>query len=138
MACVAPKEEWTIAMISDSATNASEQRIVVFCVDVNDGIITGEVTEVVNGEAKLLSAVTGTHELLPGTNIAFRTFNFTSGSSRVMLAGNASLSSTPREFVGRYAAFASAQVAASAGGGSTAPQFAPGDGDTGTGTGTQT
>jgi hypothetical protein len=148
MACVDPKQEWTIHTKND---NTGEESTLVFCVNIAGGIITGDVDEVKDGVPQYLSTVTGTDEpLAVSVAISFRTFNFTWGASRVILAGNAFLASTPRTFRGRFAAFAAAPLAAEAraGGGTTTRQSlvegdtitaqSPSDGDTGTGTGQQT
>lgn len=145
MACDEPKQEWTIKTKTD---NTGERGLLIFCLSIEGGKITGEVTEQpldanANpvGDAVFLSEVSGTDQsLLPGSDIFFRTFNFTWGTSKVMMAGNAFLSTSPKTFDGRFTAFASAEMANEAAAdswGSITPQ-SPGDGDTGTGNGQQT
>jgi len=134
MACVAPKQEWTIETIND---NSSERNTLIFCLTIEGGTITGIVSERRNGEMRFLSIVSGTDQPINTLNVSFRTLNFVWDTCRVILAGNAFLGSTPRRFSGRFAAFA-IEGLAPAEDFDTVTIQSPGDGDTGTGNGQQT
>jgi len=139
MACIEPNEEWTIETVTDARPNRpSTTQILVFCLSIDQGMITGEVADGVTGQ--VLSLVKGTRESLGRLGLdeasSLMTLNFSNGPARVMMSGVTFL----RNFRGRFTSFVDAQVAAmgSVSEPGTASPFVPSDGDTGTGTGSQT
>ena len=59
-------KEWTIEIRRDSKPDEPFTAILVFNITSQNGVVTGEVWEGI--DRKFLSAVTGTHNPLPGTN----------------------------------------------------------------------
>ena len=120
-------KEWTIEIKRDAKSGEPFTAILVFNITSQNGVVTGEVWEGL--DRKFLSAVTGTHEPLPGTESWFMALEFKWGSVNVSLFGVTVETPLTVLFNGRYRA---------SGGGETPDRRVPGDGDTGTGTGQQT
>ncbi|HET6976037.1 MAG TPA: hypothetical protein VFI24_06930 [Pyrinomonadaceae bacterium] len=139
MACIDPKEEWTIRTLTDARPGrTSAEEFLVFCLSVDEGIITGEVSDGISGE--FLSAVNGTRQSLGPLGLdesaSLMTLNYSKETTRIMMSGVI----FERNFQGRFTTFAAEQPAAAGVSSNLAivlPQ-AGSDGDTGTGTGTQT
>ena len=136
------KQEWTIAMVRESRLDQPAFRaVLVFNVHAENGIITGTVSEGIEG--RLLSTVTGTYQPLAGVSYLFMTLDFKWGDTDVMVSGVAYESSGILHFAGRFRALALTSVAMAAVVGDVnefniPPGTNPGSGDTGTATGQQT
>lgn len=135
--------EWTIDMVREAGLNESAFRaILVFNLHTENGIITGTVSEGIEGQ--LLSAVTGTYQPLTEVAHWYMTLDFKWGDTDVMVSGVAYESSGLLRFSGRFRAFALTEVALAAAVVGDVNQFNivpgmnPGTGDTGTATGQQT
>jgi hypothetical protein len=140
MACSEPRQEWTIDTVTDPRRDhPSERGVLVFCLSIDRGIISGEVADGISGD--FLSEVTGSQQSL-GTmgldaDASLITLNFSKGSAQVAMSGVI----FQRNFRGRFTTFVGATELAA-----TVPfsrmAFAvpqtPGDGDTGSASGTQT
>lgn len=139
MTCSEPRQQWTIDTVTDPRRDRpSERGLLVFCLSIDRGIITGEVADGVSGD--FLSEVTGSQQSLGTMGLdagaSLLTLNFSNGSAQVAMSGVI----FQRNFRGRFTTFGVAELAA------TAPfsrmTFAvpqtPGDGDTGSASGTQT
>ena len=132
-------EEWTIRTITDAQPGRpSTEGFLVFRLSVDEGIITGEVSDGLSGE--FLSSVNGTRQSLGPLGLedsaSLMTLNYSKETSRAMMSGVI----FERNFQGRFTCFGAEQFAAAGLSRSLAvvlPQ-AGSDGDTGTGTGTQT
>jgi len=130
MACIFPKQEWTIEIQLDD--HPESDSVIVFCLNVENGIINGEGSELpTGGEPVKLSPVTGRSLPLPelGSELeaTLMALIFTRGTSKVVLSGHTFRTGGPtgvNNFFGRFSAFTTGTT--------------DGDGDTGTGTGTQT
>lgn len=138
MACNAPRQEWTIETRIDGHPEP-EKGVIVFCINIENGKITGEVSDLTTGTPVPLSPVTGSSQPLPelGPEITVMTLIFKWGTSRVVLSGTTFHTGVTNKFRGGFAAFRAPVVD-----GALSPDEGladePGDGDTGTGTGTQT
>ena len=112
----------------------TEIKVLVFCINVENGIIKGEVSDLTTGEPKQLSPVTGTSQPLTELGLPIpptqMTLIFTWGTAKVMLSGTTFLNANTNKFLGRFSTFKTAVN----GGTSPVEEI----GDTGTGTGTQT
>jgi hypothetical protein len=132
-------EEWTIRTITDERPGRpSTEGFLVFRLSIDEGIISGEVSDGLSGE--FMSTVTGTRQSLGPLGLedsaSLMTLNYSKETSRAMMSGVI----FERNFQGRFACFGAEQFAAAGLSRSLAivlPQ-AGSDGDTGTGTGTQT
>ena len=139
MACKDLKEEWTIRTLTDARPGRpTAEAFLVFRLSVDEGIITGEVSDGVSGQ--FLSEVNGTRQSLGPLGLeesaTLMTLNYSKETARVMMSGVI----FERNFQGRFTCFGAEQFAAAGLSRSLAivlPQ-AGSDGDTGTGTGTQT
>ena len=153
-ACASPSEEWTISTVADGT---GTKGMLVFCLNLNSGNITGQVSAVpvdddgvVTGDPVVISTtVTGTDEQVPYTESSLMTLNFNWGAARAIITGVRLREDTPDTFTGRFTIFGGAELAKMAAAGadedsttstasSTFTAYTPSDGDTGTGTGTQT
>ena len=80
------KREWTIDLVRESRLNQPAFRaILVFNLNAENGIITGTVSEGIEGT--LLSTVTGTYQPLSGISYWFMTLDFKWGDTDVMVSG---------------------------------------------------
>lgn len=125
-------KEWTIDIKRDAPAGAPQfTATLVFRLDIQDGVVTGQVWNGVDRE--FLSAVTGTCKALPGLNQSIVALEFQWGSVNMTLRGTMVETDTVT-FTGRYTASATTPPS------QTDPPYsmAPGDGDTGSGTGQQT
>lgn len=138
----AEKQEWTIQVTRESkADEAPFNAILVFKLSAQNGIVTGTVSEGVEG--RFLSMVTGTHQPLAGIEAGFMTLDFRWGDTDVMVSGVTYKTPETEFFSGRFRAMALTAVAAHVVIGDVAdfnilPGMNPGSGDTGTATGQQT
>jgi len=138
MACIAPNQEWTIDTHIDGHPK-SETAVLVFCLSINDGIITGEGSDLSTDPPVPLSLVTGTSQSIPELDQGFpapptqMTLNFTWRESQAVLSGTTFRNGGQNTFRGRFAIFKSPEV----NGGAAVVAGAPAN-DVGTGTGTQT
>ena len=138
MACIAPNQEWTIDTHIDGHPE-SETAVLVFCLSINDGIITGEGSDLSTDPPVALSLVTGTSQSIPELDQGFpapptqMTLNFTWRESQAVLSGTTFRNGGQNTFRGRFAIFKSPEV----NGGGAVVAGASGN-DVGTGTGTQT
>ena len=137
MACTAPNQEWTIDTLVDGQPE-SETAVLVFCLSINNGKITGEGSDLSGETPVSLSSITGTSQPLPELDQGFEippthmTLNFTWREAKAVLSGTTFVTgSGQNRFRGRFATF-------KPNGGSPAVATVAGAGDTGTGTGTQT
>lgn len=139
---IVENQEWTLDIIRESKLNQPAFRaILVFNLRAENGIVTGTVSEGVEG--RLLSAVNGTHQPLPGIAPWFMTLDFKWGDTDMMVSGVTYESSGIVRFVGRFRSLALTAVAAAGVIGDVSefnivPGTNPGSGDTGTATGQQT
>lgn len=135
-------QEWTIDINRESAlTQPAFRAILVFNLHTQNGIVTGTVSEGIEG--RTLSAVTGTHQPLPGIALWFMTLDFKWGDTDMMVSGVTYESSGIVRFVGRFralalTALATAPVIGDVSQFNIVPGTNPGSGDTGTATGQQT
>ena len=138
MACNDPNQEWTIDTHIDGRPE-SEIATLVFCLSINNGIITGEGSDTSTDPPVPLSLVTGTSQSIP-LNQGFpdpptqMTLNFTWRESQAVLSGTTFRNGGPNTFLGRFTIFKSPEV----NGGSGPVVTAASGNDVGTGTGTQT
>jgi hypothetical protein len=139
MACIAPNQEWTIDTHIDGHPE-SETAVLVFCLSINNGIITGEGSDLSIDPPIPLSLVTGTSQSIPELDQGFpdpptqMALNFTWRESQAVLSGTTFRSGGQNKFLGRFATFKSPEV----NGGSGAVVAGASGNDVGTGTGTQT
>ncbi|HEY6803977.1 MAG TPA: hypothetical protein VI306_10395 [Pyrinomonadaceae bacterium] len=136
---IADNKEWTIEMKRDSQPGEPDfVAILVFRLDSQDGVVTGQVWDGV--ENQFLSKVKGTYKPLPGADPWFMALEFEWGNVDVSLSGVTVEASNTVLFSGRYSTTATFKPSfkAKAGNMDNLPLKAPGDGDTGTGTGQQT
>ena len=132
-------KEWTIELKRDSEPDEPPFATLVFRLDVQDGVVTGQVWEGV--DRQFISTVTGTHEPLPDDEHWYMALVFTWGNVNMVLSGTTVKTPETIFFDGRYtASAASATLVArnSQIGMPSISSMAPADGDTGTGTGQQT
>jgi len=138
--CSEPRQEWTIDTITDPRRDhPSERGVLVFCLSIDRGIITGEVADGISGD--FLSQVTGSQQSLGTIGLdaeaSLLTLNFSKGPAQVAMSGVI----FQRNFRGRFTTFVGAAELAAAVPFSrmtfAVPQT-PGDGDTGSASGTQT
>jgi hypothetical protein len=151
-------KEWTIEMSGDSQSGKSPfSATLVFRLNTQDGIVTGEVWEGV--EPRRLSKVSGTHQPLPSDAHWFISLDFQWGDVNITLSGVTLETSETVLFNGRYRVTAAGAVASrpvepvatggvpvalgragtfARNGGDPVMPLPPGDGDTGSGTGQQT
>jgi len=129
-------QEWTIVIKPDSQPGkAPFEATLVFDITTQNGIVTGQVSDGVEG--RLLSTVTGTHTLSPDGSTGVMTLEFKWGDVNVTLTGDTSETPETVLFSGHFTA--RGVVANGPKNKAGAPSLrAPGDGDTGTGTGQQT
>ncbi len=141
MTCREPRQEWTIDTVTDPRRDhPSERGVLVFCLSIDRGIITGEVADGINGD--FLSEVTGTQQSLGTIGLdagaSLLTLNFSKGPAQVAMSGV----TFQRNFRGRFTTFVGAAELAATAPFSGSMTFAvpqtPGDGDTGSASGTQT
>jgi hypothetical protein len=132
-------KEWTIDIKRDSPVEPQFAATLVFSLNDQDGVVTGQVW---NGiERKLLSDVSGTHKPLPGAEHWFMALEFKWGDVNMSLSGVTVETPETVLFNGRYRA--STLTPERSNGKKeedldVLPLMAPGDGDTGSGTGQQT
>ncbi len=142
MPCDLPLQEWTIDIQADGQSD-SDKAVIVFCLNIENGIINGVVSDITSGEpVALSSSVTGISQALSEIGLEepprVMTLYFTWGTSRVVLWGTTFRTGVTRRFLGRFSAL---ETQATDGGPESDELLAPaglGDSDTGTGTGTQT
>jgi len=132
-------KEWTIELKRDSEPDEPPFATLVFRLDVQDGVVTGQVWEGI--DRQFISTVTGTHEPLPDDEHWYMALVFTWGNVNMVLSGTTVKTPETIFFDGRYtASAASATLVATNSqiGMLSISSMAPADGDTGTGTGQQT
>jgi hypothetical protein len=134
--------EWTIDMKSDTGVARSIPGTLIFCLNNQGGIVTGDVSDGV--ERTFLSTVKGTHSLVFNTQaIGFMSLTFKVNGSIVLMEGATLVESeTTTLFNGRYSTFSTASTNGKGTGTwpdlTEVPAETFGNGDTGTGTGTTT
>ena len=135
-------QEWTIQLNRESkASEAPFTAILVFKLSDQNGIVTGTVSEGIDG--RCLSTVTGTHQSVAGVEARFMALDFKWGDKDIMVSGVTYKTPETEFFSGRFRAMVLTAVAAHAVIGDVAafdilPSTDPGNGDTGTATGQQT
>ena len=130
-------KEWTIDIKRDAPAGEPQfTATLVFSLDIQDGVVTGQVWNGVDRE--FLSAVNGTCKPVPGLNQSIVALEFQWGSVNMTLRGTMVETDTVT-FTGRYTASALTTLPTTPSSRTDRPYLmAPGDGDTGSGTGQQT
>lgn len=129
-------KEWTIDIKRDAPAGEPQfTATLVFSLDIQDGVVTGQVWNGIDRE--FLSAVSGTCKQLPDLNQSIVALEFQWGSVNMTLRGTMVETDTVT-FTGRYTASALTTLPTPPSRTDPPYRMAPGDGDTGSGTGQQT
>lgn len=136
MACTGEDREWTIVMTSDTpGDSAGIPSPLVFCLNNQGGIITGQVSD--GTEGTFIATVTGTHKFVfDSPAVGFMSIDFKFNGSDVMMAGATLQDDETTFFDGRFQTFTN-------GNGTLTDSrdvvtLTPGTGDTGSSTGQTT
>ena len=136
MACTGEDREWTIVMTSDTpGDSAGIPSPLVFCLNNQGGIITGQVSD--GTEGTFIATVTGTHKFVfDSPAVGFMSIDFKFNGSDVMMAGATLQDDETTFFDGRFQTFTNGNGTLTDS--SEVVTLTPGTGDTGSSTGQTT